>query len=45
MLSRLRGWSRALLYFTILMPLLTSAVVRTFGWMILLSNNGFLERV
>ena len=44
MLSRLRGWSRALLYFTILMPLLTSAVVRTFGWMILLSNNGFLNK-
>ena len=44
MLSRLRGWSRALLYFTILVPLLTSAVVRTFGWMILLSNNGFINK-
>ena len=44
MLSRLRGWSRALLYFTVLMPLLTSAVVRTFGWMILLSNNGFINK-
>jgi putative spermidine/putrescine transport system permease protein len=43
-LSRLRGWSRALLYFVVLLPLLTSAVVRTFGWMILLSNNGFLNR-
>jgi putative spermidine/putrescine transport system permease protein len=43
-LSRLRGVARALLYFAILMPLLTSAVVRTFGWMILLSNNGFINR-
>ena len=44
MLSRLRGLPRALLYFTVLLPLLTSAVVRTFGWMILLSNNGFLNK-
>jgi putative spermidine/putrescine transport system permease protein len=43
-LSRLRGWPRAFLYFAVLMPLLTSAVVRTFGWMILLSNNGFLNK-
>jgi putative spermidine/putrescine transport system permease protein len=44
-LSRLRGVARALLYFAVLMPLLTSAVVRTFGWMILLSNNGFINRI
>jgi putative spermidine/putrescine transport system permease protein len=43
-LSRLRGRGRAFLYFTIIMPLLTSAVVRTFGWMILLANNGFLNK-
>jgi putative spermidine/putrescine transport system permease protein len=43
-LSRSRGWRRAALYFTILVPLLTSAVVRTFGWMILLSNNGFINK-
>jgi putative spermidine/putrescine transport system permease protein len=43
-LSRARGWTRSLLYFGILMPLLTSAVVRTFGWMILLANNGFINR-
>lgn len=43
-LSRLSGWKRALLYFTVLVPLLTSAVVRTFGWMILLSNNGFINK-
>jgi putative spermidine/putrescine transport system permease protein len=43
-LSQLRGIRRSLLYFVLLMPLLTSAVVRTFGWMILLSNNGFINR-
>ena len=43
-LSQLRGTARAVLYLAVLMPLLTSAVVRTFGWMILLSNNGFLNK-
>ena len=43
-LSQLRGGRRGLLYFAVLMPLLTSAVVRTFGWMILLSNNGFINK-
>ncbi len=43
-LSRLRGWKRAFLYFAVLVPLLTSAVIRTFGWMILLSNNGFVNK-
>ncbi len=42
-LSRARGLKRAILYFCILMPLLTSTVVRTFGWMILLGNNGFIN--
>ena len=43
-LSRLRGPSRAVLYLAVLIPLLTSAVVRTFGWMILLANSGFLNK-
>lgn len=43
-LSQLRGTARAMLYLAVLIPLLTSAVVRTFGWMILLSNNGFLNK-
>jgi putative spermidine/putrescine transport system permease protein len=43
-LSRLRGTPRALVYVLVLLPLLTSAVVRTFGWMILLANNGFINR-
>lgn len=44
-LSRSRGLKRSLIYFAILMPLLTSAVVRTFGWMILLGNNGFINQI
>jgi len=43
-LSRAQGWRRGLLYFAVLMPLLTSVVARTFGWMILLANNGFINR-
>jgi putative spermidine/putrescine transport system permease protein len=43
-LSHSHGWRRSALYIGILMPLLTSAVVRTFGWMILLGNNGFINR-
>jgi putative spermidine/putrescine transport system permease protein len=43
-LSQLRGTARAILYLAILIPLLTSAVVRTFGWMLLLANNGFLNK-
>jgi putative spermidine/putrescine transport system permease protein len=43
-LAHSRGWRRSALYMGVLMPLLTSAVVRTFGWMILLGNNGFINR-
>ena len=35
---------RGILYVLVLAPLLTSAVVRTFGWMILLGTNGFVNR-
>ena len=42
-LSRTTGIWRALLYFAVLAPLLTSVVVRTFGWMMLLSNNGVIN--
>jgi putative spermidine/putrescine transport system permease protein len=37
--SRFRMLFRALVFF----PLITSSIVRTFGWIILLSNNGFLN--
>ena len=43
-LAQLRGTRRAVIYVLVLLPLLTSAVVRTFGWMILLANNGFINR-
>lgn len=43
LLSRSRGTTRALLYMCLLLPLLTPTVVRTFGWMVLLSNNGVLN--
>jgi putative spermidine/putrescine transport system permease protein len=33
-----------MVYVLVLLPLLTSAVVRTFGWMILLANNGIINR-
>jgi putative spermidine/putrescine transport system permease protein len=44
-LSRLTGRKRTILYLLILVPLMTSVVVRTFGWMMLLSNNGFLNGI
>jgi putative spermidine/putrescine transport system permease protein len=37
--SRFRMTLRALVFF----PLITSSIVRTFGWIILLSNNGFIN--
>ncbi len=42
-LARLRGLQRATVYLVVFIPLITSAVIRTFGWMILLSNNGALN--
>ncbi|WP_292444361.1 ABC transporter permease [Mesorhizobium sp.] len=44
LLSELRGTARAILYICILLPLLTSTVVRTFGWMVLLSSNGLVNQ-
>ncbi len=43
-LVRARASIRGILYILVLSPLLTSAVVRTFGWMILLGTNGFVNR-
>jgi putative spermidine/putrescine transport system permease protein len=39
--SRFRMVFRALVFF----PLITSSIVRTFGWIILLSNNGFVNNI
>lgn len=42
-LSRAKPKTRGFLYVLVLAPLLTSAVVRTFGWMILLGRKGFIN--
>jgi len=39
--SRFRMLFRAFVFF----PLITSSIVRTFGWIILLSNSGFVNRI
>jgi putative spermidine/putrescine transport system permease protein len=39
--SRFRMLFRALVF----LPVITSSIVRTFGWIILLSNNGFVNNV
>jgi len=39
--SRFRMLFRGLVFF----PLITSSIVRTFGWIILLSNNGFVNNI
>jgi putative spermidine/putrescine transport system permease protein len=39
--SRFRTLFRALVF----LPVITSSIVRTFGWIILLSNNGFVNNV
>ena len=44
MLVRTTGLARAALYFAIVIPLLTSAVTKTFGWTILLSNRGIVNQ-
>jgi putative spermidine/putrescine transport system permease protein len=42
-LTRLRGRVKALVMMIVLSPLLISAVTRTFGWFILLGNNGVIN--
>lgn len=40
-----RKWVRTLLYVVLISPLLTSVVVRSFAWVVLLSNNGLINQV
>lgn len=40
---RARGWWRSLLTFLIILPLLTSAVVRTFAWVVILGRQGIIN--
>ncbi|MBW5434069.1 ABC transporter permease [Bradyrhizobium canariense] len=40
--SRRSGWVKTVLVVACISPLLISAVVRTYGWMVILGNQGFL---
>ncbi|WP_082502362.1 ABC transporter permease [Erwinia sp. Leaf53] len=40
--TRRRGW-RTLLYVILISPLLTSVVIRTFAWIVLLAQNGLIN--
>ncbi|MDI6870583.1 MAG: ABC transporter permease [Bacillota bacterium] len=42
-LARTRSRFKGFLYLLVVMPLLTSAVVRTYGWMVILSRNGIVN--
>lgn len=41
--SRAPGWARGLLMLVILLPLLTSVVVRTFAWIVVLGRQGIVN--
>lgn len=40
-----RKWVRTLLYVVLVSPLLTSVVVRSFAWVVMLSQNGLVNQV
>ncbi len=40
-----KKWWKRISYIIIISPLFTSAVVRSFGWMIILGNNGFINNL
>lgn len=42
--TKSRGW-RTLLYVVLISPLLTSVVIRTFAWIVLLAQNGLINDV
>ena len=44
-ISRLSGTAKALLIFAVVMPLLINVVVRSYGWMVVLSGAGLLNWV
>lgn len=39
------SWVRAFLVFAVISPLLTSIIVRTYGWMVILSDQGPINRL
>jgi putative spermidine/putrescine transport system permease protein len=44
-LARTRSRWRGLLYAAVLSPLLTGVVIRCFGWIVLLANNGLINQL
>lgn len=40
-----RGWLKRLIYVIVIAPLFTSAIVRAFGWMVLLGRQGLVNRM
>lgn len=41
--ARARGWEQTLLFIVLLLPLMTSVTVNSYGWLILLSNTGVVN--
>lgn len=44
-LSRVRGSLRGILIFLVVAPLMLGVIVRTYGWIVLLGQNGLVNRV
>lgn len=42
-ITRARGWKRTLLLYATITPLLTNIVVRTLGWLVMLSDQGIVN--
>lgn len=42
-ISRSPGWVRSLLIMLVILPLMTSVVIRTFGWLVILGPGGLLS--
>jgi putative spermidine/putrescine transport system permease protein len=40
-----KGWAQTCLFIVLLMPLMTSVTVTTYGWLILLGQSGFINAV
>ncbi len=40
-----RSWTKRLVYLIVIAPLFTSAIVRAFGWMVLLGRQGLVNRL
>ena len=45
LVSAKQRWQRTLLYVLLISPLLTSVVIRTFAWIVLLAQNGYINNI